>query len=97
MAVPKRKQTADTETLRAEAQSALQAIDAEIAELDKGRLELDPQAVVAKELYATADEQHKIAALLLGAGYRLVDIITNSTWRPPSRKADVLAVPVEPH
>jgi Methyltransferase FkbM domain len=49
------------------------------------------------ELYATADEQHKIAALLLGAGYRLVDIITNSTWRPPSRKADVLAVPVEPH
>jgi|KBSSwiStaDraftv2_1062776.scaffolds.fasta_scaffold4974565_2 hypothetical protein len=50
MAVPKRKQTADTETLRAEAQSALQAIDAEIAELDKGRLELDPQAVVAKEV-----------------------------------------------
>jgi hypothetical protein len=40
MAQPKRKQTADTETLRAEAQAALQAIDAEIAELDAQRLEL---------------------------------------------------------
>jgi hypothetical protein len=65
MAVPKRKQSADTETLRAEAQSALQAIDAEIAELDKGRLELEPQAVVAKEIALAAARRDQVRRIEL--------------------------------
>ena len=65
MAVPKRKQNVDTETLRTEAQAALQEIDTEIVELDAKRLELDSQTVVAKEVALAAARRDQIRRIEL--------------------------------
>ena len=66
MAAATKKQKADTEELRREAQSALESIEREIAEHDAARLDLAPEAAVARDLAlqaARGDAQRRVALL----------------------------------